>query len=107
MELSLTTFIIWSLIAVVVGLLGEVLAHRRGLGGLLVAAVIGWLAIFLVVGVLHFSISGEPVLDGVPIISSILAAVLVVLIWSLFAYRRVAPRYRRYYERRPRRRRWI
>lgn len=107
MELSLTTFIIWSLIAIVVGLLGEALAHRRGPGGLLVAAVIGWLAIFLVVGVLHFSISGEPILDGVPIISSILAAVLVVLIWSLFAYRRVAPHYRRYYGRRPRRRRWI
>lgn len=107
MELSLTTFIIWSLIAIVVGLLGEALAHRRGPGGLLVAAVIGWLAIFLVVGVLHFSISGEPILDGVPIISSILVAALVVLVWSLFAYRRVAPHYRRYYGRRPRRRRWI
>lgn len=104
MELSLTTIIIWSLIAVVVGLLGEALAHRRGPGGLLAAIVIGWLAIFLVVGVLHFSISGEPILDGVPLISSILVAALVVLIWSLFAYRHVA----RYYDRRPRRRRrWI
>ncbi len=107
MELSLTTIIIWSLIAVVVGLVGEALAHRRGPGGLLAAIVIGWLAIFLVVGVFHFSISGEPFLDGVPLISSILVAAVVVLIWSLFAYRRVAPHYRRYYERRPRRRRWI
>ena len=107
MELSLTTIIIWSLIAVVVGLIGEALAHRRGPGGLLAAVVIGWLAIFLVVGVFHFSISGEPFLDGVPLISSILAAVLVVLVWSLFAYRRVTPYYRRYYDRRPRRRRWI
>jgi|ERR1043166_3295119 uncharacterized membrane protein YeaQ/YmgE (transglycosylase-associated protein family) len=102
MTITLTTLLIWLLIAAVVGFIGEALAGRRGPGGLLGAIVIGFLAIFLIVGVFHFSISGEPFLDGVPLISSILAAVVLVLIWSFLAYRRVAPYYRRYYPRRRR-----
>ncbi len=95
MTITLTTLLIWLLIAAVVGFLGEALAGRRGPGGLLGAIVVGFLAIFLIVGVFHFHIAGEPFLDGVPLVSSILAAIVLVLIWSFFAYRRVAPYYRR------------
>lgn len=102
MTITLTELLIWLIIAALVGFIGEALAHRRGPGGLVGAIVLGFLAIFLVVGVFHFSISGEPFLDGVPLISSILAAILLVLLWSFIAYRRVAPYARRYYGRRRR-----
>jgi len=108
-SITLTELIIWLIIAAIVGFLGEALAHRRGPGGILGAMLVGFLAIFLVVGVLGFHISGEPFLDGVPLLSSILVAFLLVLLWSFVAYRRVAPYYRRHYGRsyRPRRRRWL
>jgi uncharacterized membrane protein YeaQ/YmgE (transglycosylase-associated protein family) len=110
MSITLTELIIWLIIAAIVGFLGEALAHRRGPGGILGAMLVGFLAIFLVVGVFHFHISGEPFLDGVPLLSSILVALVLVLLWSFVAYRRVAPYGRRYYGRsynRPRRRRWF
>ncbi len=101
MTITLTQLIIWLIIAAIVGFLGEALAGRRGPGGLLGATLIGFLAIFLIVGVFHFHISGEPFLNGVPLLSSMLTAIVLVLIWSFLAY----PRYRsRSYG--PRRRRW-
>lgn len=106
MEITLTQLIIWLIIAALVGFVGEALVHRRTPGGLLGATLLGWLAIFLIVGIFHFHIAGEPFLDGVPLISSILAAAIIVLIWSFLAYRRVAPYYSRYRARHyPRRRR--
>lgn len=110
MTITLGTLVIWLIIAIVVGFIGELLARRRAPDGIIGAAVVGFIAIFLIVGVFHFSIAGEPTLDGVPLISSILAAAILVVIWSAFAYRRVyRPSYERYYRRgtyvrRPRRR---
>jgi uncharacterized membrane protein YeaQ/YmgE (transglycosylase-associated protein family) len=109
MEISFTQVLIWILIAAVVGVVGELIARRRGPGGILGAILVGLLAIFLVVGLFHFHIAGEPELNGVPIISSIIAAAILVAIWSAFAYRRIQPYASRYYRRggavrRPRRR---
>ncbi|MDQ2713517.1 MAG: GlsB/YeaQ/YmgE family stress response membrane protein [Chloroflexota bacterium] len=110
MSISLGQLIIWILIALVVGVIGELIARRRTPGGIIGAAILGFLAIFLIVGVFHFSIRGEPAIDGVPLISSIIVAAILVFIWSAFAYRRIAPHASRYYRRgtyarRPRRRR--
>ncbi len=75
--------------------------------------IVGFIAIFLVVGVLHWHIIGEPYLNGVPLVTSILAAAVLVLIWSAFAYHHASGYYARYYRRggyagRPRRRyRWF
>ncbi|MBV9230432.1 MAG: transglycosylase [Chloroflexi bacterium] len=110
MTITFTTLLVWLIIAAVVGFLGEMIAHRSAPDGLIGAIVLGFLAIFLIVGVLHFSIAGEPFLAGVPLISSIIAAVILVVLWSGFAYHRVyRPYYDRYYRRggyvrRPRRR---
>jgi uncharacterized membrane protein YeaQ/YmgE (transglycosylase-associated protein family) len=87
MTITLTSLLVWIIIALIVGVIGELIAGRRAPGGILGAIVLGFLGIFLVVGVLHFSIAGEPALAGVPLISSILAAALLVIIWSAFAYR--------------------
>jgi len=95
MGISFTQVLIWIVIAAVVGVVGEMIAHRRAPDGILGAIIVGLLAIFLVVGLFHFHIAGEPELGGVPIISSIIAAAILVAIWSAFAYRRVQPYYAR------------
>jgi len=98
MVISVTTLLIWLLIAALVGIVGEMLARRRTPFGIVGAILLGFLAIFLVVGVLGMHISGEPTLNGVPLISSIIVAAIVVALWSALAYRRGG------YVRRPRRR---
>ncbi|HEY7417356.1 MAG TPA: GlsB/YeaQ/YmgE family stress response membrane protein [Ktedonobacteraceae bacterium] len=88
MRITFTDLIVWIIIALIVGFLGELVAHRRAPDGILGAAILGFIAIFIVVGLLHFSIVGEPTIDGVPLISSVIAAVILVALWSGFAYRR-------------------
>src|SRR6266436_2711539 len=113
MGITLGNLIIWFIIAALVGFVGELLARRRTPSGIVGAIIVGFIAIFLVVGVLHWHIVGEPYLNNVPVITSILAAAFVVLLWSAFAYRHAYGYYARSYRRgsyvgRPRRRyRWF
>jgi len=94
MTVTFTQLLIWFIIAVLVGFVGEIIAHRRAPDGIIGAAILGFVAIFLIVGVFHFSIVGEPTFEGVPLISSIVTAAILVLIWSGFAYRSVYRRRR-------------
>src|SRR3989440_9992570 len=87
MDITLENMLLWFIIAGLVGFVGELLARRRTPFGIVGAIIVGFIAIFLVVGVLHWHILGEPYLNGVPVITSILAAAVVVLLWSAFAYR--------------------
>ena len=106
MTITLGNLIVWLIIAALVGFVGELLARRRTPFGIVGSIMVGFIAIFLVVGVLHWHIGGEPYLNGVPLITSILAAAVVVLLWSAFAYRHAPGYYARY--NRPRRRyRWF
>ena len=113
MAINLGDLFVWLIIAAVVGFVGELLARRRTPFGIVGAIIVGFIAIFLVVGVLHWHIIGEPYLNGVPVITSILAATVIVLLWSTFAYSHAYGYYSRYYRRggyagRPRRRyRWF
>jgi uncharacterized membrane protein YeaQ/YmgE (transglycosylase-associated protein family) len=111
MQITFTQVLIWIIIAALVGVVGELLARRRTPDGILGAILVGLLAIFLIVGVFHFSIVGEPFMNDVPLISSIIVAALIVAVWSSFAYRRVHPYYARYSRRggyaRPARHRWF
>lgn len=114
MTITLGSLLVWLIIAAIVGVIGELIAGRRAPDGIIGAIVVGFIAIFLIVGVLHFHIGGEPLLNGVPLISSIIIAAILVFLWSRFAYRHYhsyASRYyyrrgyhRRSYYRRPRRR---
>jgi uncharacterized membrane protein YeaQ/YmgE (transglycosylase-associated protein family) len=100
MTITFTDLLIWFVIAAIVGFVGEVIARRRAPDGIIGAIILGFLAIFVVVGLLHFHIAGEPTIQGVPLISSLLAAIVLVVIWSSFAYHRVYRRtYDRYYRR--------
>ncbi len=87
MVITLGDVIVWLIIAALVGFVGELLARRRTPFGIVGAIMVGFIAIFLVVGVLHWHIIGEPYLNGVAVITSILAAAVVVLLWNAFAYR--------------------
>ena len=87
MTITFTRLIVWVIIAAIVGFLGELISGRRAPAGILGAIMVGLFAIFLIVGFFHFSIAGEPTVSGVPIISTIIAAVILVVIWSSLAYR--------------------
>ena len=109
MVITLGNLIIWLIIAALVGIVGELIARRRTPFGLVGAIILGFIAIFLVVGVFHVHIVGEPTINGVPLLTSIIAAAILVFIWSAFAYHHAHRYYSRYYRRgsyvrRPRRR---
>ena len=109
MVITLGNLIIWLIIAALVSIVGELIARRRTPFGLVGAIILGFIAIFLVVGVFHIHIVGEPTLNGVPLLTSIIAAAILVFIWSAFAYHHAHRYYSRYYRRgsyvrRPRRR---
>jgi uncharacterized membrane protein YeaQ/YmgE (transglycosylase-associated protein family) len=112
MTITFASLIIWLIIAAIVGVIGELIAGRRAPDGIIGAIIVGFIAIFLVVGVLHFHIGDEPTLNNVPLISSIIVAAILVFLWSRFAYRRYHGYASRYYYRRgtyvrnPWRRRW-
>jgi len=104
------SLIVWLLVSLLVGILGELIAHRRAPDGIIGAIIVGFLAIFLVVGVLNIHFANEPEIAGVPIITPTIVAALLVTLWSGFAYHRLYRRgYEHYYRRggyvhRPRRR---
>ncbi len=95
MTITFGALIIWLIIAAVVGIVGEMLAHRRAPFGIVGAIILGLIAIWLVTDVLGWHIVGEPHLNGVPVITAIIAAAVLVLIWSAFAYHRAYGYYRR------------
>jgi len=110
MHITLGNLLAWTIMALIIGLLGELIARRRAPDGIIGATILGFIAIFLVVGVLNIHIAGDPMLLGVPFFTSLIVAVILVFLWSAFAYHRVYRPYRdRYYRRgsytrRPRRR---
>ncbi|MBE3561624.1 MAG: transglycosylase [Ktedonobacteraceae bacterium] len=88
MEVSFVQLIVWIIIAAIIGILAEFIAGRRAPAGVLGTIMVGLFAIFLIVGFFRFRIAGEPTIEGVPLISTILAAIILVIIWNSLAYRR-------------------
>ena len=88
MAVTFVQLIIWIVIAAIVGFLGELIAGRRAPAGILGSIMLGLFAIFLIVGFFHFHIIGEPTIEGVPLISTIVAAAILVALWSSLTYRR-------------------
>ncbi len=69
------------------GLIGERLVGRGMPGGLVGAIVAGLVGAWLMVDGLHLVIAPELALGGIPIISAILGAAIVVLLLSLLTGR--------------------
>lgn len=88
MTLTFEQFIVWVIVAAIIGFLGELIAGRRAPDGILGAIMVGLFSIFLIVGYFHFHIVDEPMVSGVPIVSTVIAAIMVVVIWSSLSHRR-------------------
>lgn len=86
MNITFAQVIIWLIMAVAVGCVGELIAGRHKLDGFVGAIMLALLAILLVNGVFHFHITGEPFYHQVPLISTLCAAAILVAFWSGYAY---------------------
>ena len=90
MEITFMQVLAWIILA---GVVGNLLTRQRLSENLIGAIIGGFLAIFLIVGIFSFHITHEPLPGGIPLMSAIIAAALLVALWSGFAYRRVQPHY--------------
>jgi uncharacterized membrane protein YeaQ/YmgE (transglycosylase-associated protein family) len=77
--------IVYLLVALIAGVIAERLVGAalpgRWIGSILAALIGMW----LLVNVLGFAVPGDPVIGGVPVITAILGAALVLVLWILLA----------------------
>ena len=83
--MTLTHLLVLLLVGALAGLVGERLVSRGMPGGFIGAIVAGLVGAWLMVDVLHVVLAPELSLGGIPIISAILGAAIVVLVLSLVA----------------------
>ena len=83
--MSAAALIVYLLVALLAGLLAERLVGAGLPGGWLGAVLAALLGIWLMVSVLHFGVPGDIDLAGVPLLTSILGAALVIVLWVLLA----------------------
>ena len=83
--MTLTHLLGLLLLGAVAGLIGERLVSRGMPGGLIGAIVAGLVGAWLMVDLLHVVIAPELSLGGIPVLSAILGAAIVVLLFSLLA----------------------
>ena len=79
-------FIIYLIIAAIVGLVAEAIAGSRlpfGFVGAIIAALVG---VWLMTNVILISGIGDVYVYGVPIIRALIGAIILVLIWRLITY---------------------
>lgn len=84
--ITLSQLIYW-IIAALVGLAAEFIVGWRlplGIIGAFIAALIG---IWLLTSVIQLNIPGDPVLYGVPLLKTLIGAILFVALWHLITYR--------------------
>ena len=81
--MSAAQLIVYLLVALLAGLLAERLVSAALPGGILGTILAALLGIWLMIGVLHFAIPGDLALAGVPLLTTILGAALVLVIWVL------------------------
>jgi uncharacterized membrane protein YeaQ/YmgE (transglycosylase-associated protein family) len=92
------TLIAYLIIAAIVGLVAEFIIGWRlpfGIIGAIIAALVG---IWLLTNVIQLNISGDPVIYGVPIFKALIGAILLVALWHLLTFSSWRRR-RRYYRR--------
>jgi uncharacterized membrane protein YeaQ/YmgE (transglycosylase-associated protein family) len=82
---DIAQLIVYLLVALLAGLIAERLVGASLPGGYLGSVLAALLGIVLMVDVLHFAVPGDPSLAGVPILTAILGAALVLVVWALVA----------------------
>ncbi len=79
----LKELLILLLIGLVVGLIAETIVGTRVPLGFVGAVILGMLGAWIAGHVLHFSISPEYTINGVPLLRSLIGAVILALVWVL------------------------
>jgi uncharacterized membrane protein YeaQ/YmgE (transglycosylase-associated protein family) len=79
----LKELLILLLIGLVVGLIAETIVGTRVPLGFVGAVILGMLGAWIAGHVLHFTISPEYTINGVPLFRSLIGAVILALIWVL------------------------
>ena len=93
--MSAAQLIVYILVALLAGLLAERLVGAALPGGLLGTILAALLGIWLMASVLHFAVPGDIDLAGVPLLTTILGAALVLVIWIVIARMLIPLRNRR------------
>ena len=88
--MTLTHLLVLLVVGAIAGVIGERLVGRGMPGGLLRAIVAGLVGAWLMVDILHVVIAPDLSLGGIPILSAILGAAIVVLVLSVVAGRSFA-----------------
>lgn len=94
--MTLEHLLVLLIVGALAGLIGERLVGRGMPGGLIGAIVAGLAGAWLMVDVLHLVIVPELSFGGIPVISAIIGAAIVVFLLSLVAGRGFARGWRRY-----------
>jgi len=79
----LDQLLILLLVGLIVGLVAEAIVGVRAPLGFVGAVILGMLGAWIAGHVLHFSISPEYTINGVPLLRSLIGAVLLALLWVL------------------------
>ncbi len=85
----LDQLLILLLVGLVVGLVAEVIVGVRAPLGFVGAVILGMLGAWIAGHVLHFNISPEYTINGVPLLRSLIGAVILALLWVLAVRGRV------------------
>jgi len=94
-----TQLIVYLVVAAIVGLVAEFIVGWRlpfGIIGAVIAALVG---VWLLTNVINLTINGDPNIYGVPIIKALIGAIVLVALWHLLTFRAWRGR-SRYYRRR-------
>jgi len=94
-----TQLIVYLVVAAIVGLVAEFIVGWRlpfGIIGAVIAALVG---VWLLTNVINLTIVGDPNIYGVPIIKAFIGAIILAAVWHLLTFRAWRGR-GRYYRRR-------
>ncbi|HEV8633106.1 MAG TPA: hypothetical protein VG370_02525 [Chloroflexota bacterium] len=83
--MDIVGLLVYLLVALLAGIIAERLVGASLPGGLIGTVLAALLGIALMVNVLRFSVPGDVELGGVPLITAILGAALVLVIWIVLA----------------------
>jgi uncharacterized membrane protein YeaQ/YmgE (transglycosylase-associated protein family) len=79
----LDQLLILLLVGLIVGLVAEAIVGVRAPLGFVGAVILGMLGAWIAGHVLHFTISPEYTINGVPLLRSLIGAVILALLWVL------------------------
>ena len=93
-----TNFIVYLIIAAIVGIIAEFIVGWRLPLGIIGAIVLGVIGIWLMTQVIILTIPGftDPTIDGVPLVHALIGAIILVAIWHALTYRAWSRRGRGY-----------